>query len=265
MVYKCKELAERIKENAEWKVRQFCERPPFLVIVQVGDNEASNRYIKGKLKDCEDVGITAHLKKFPEEVTQKELNDYVFRCGESKYIDGIIVQLPLPDHIDEKEIIRCIPKHKDVDGFRGSGWFKPCTPSGVMKIISDWGIDLAGKNVVLVGYGNVGKPLSTMLMDTKATVTVCNSKTKNLSYYTANADLIISCAGKANLITPEMIREGVYIVDVGINFVDGKMCGDVSKECYDKAKYQTAVPGGVGLMTRAMLIENTVKAYQIAE
>lgn len=244
-----------------------------LLIVQVGDNFASSKYVAGKMKDCDEVGIDCCLKQFPENVTEDELLSYLDSV--SKVFGGIIVQLPLPKHISVDKVIKALPANCDVDGFKAESPFEPCTPLGVYNLLMEIFKDdkmLEGKNIVILGRSDiVGKPMAKILIEkTNSTVTVCNSHTKNLSGFTRSADILISAIGKANFVTASMVKDGSVVIDVGINRgEDGKMCGDVehSDELIEKVEFLTPVPGGVGLLTRLSLIENTVAArkYRISK
>lgn len=225
------------------------------VIVQVGDVEASNRYVRNKVKDCAEVGIPAYVHKVSEQISQEELIDLVKKV--QRHYNGIMVQLPLPKHIDARKVATAIDPKKDVDGFLEWSKFDPCTPLGIMRYLEYCEFELEGADVVVIGRSNiVGKPMAKMLTDANATVTLCHSKTKNLESKLASADLIICAVGKAGFINAE--DYDVPIIDVGINFVDGKLVGDVS----GSAPNVTPVPGGVGLLTRCALLENIVKTIE---
>lgn len=248
---------------------------PKLVIVQVGEDPASSSYIKQKVKSCEAVGLRSEHRHLPAETTLKELMKTVEALNTDSDVTGFIVQLPLPKHLESHvpDIIRAIDPKKDVDGFGAYNLGKmflspefehlpPATPSGVMELLKYYDIDVAGKNAVVLGRSNiVGKPLAVMLVNRGATVTVCHSKTVDLSYYTKNADLVFAAVGKPNLVTHEMVKEGAVVVDIGVSRVDGKLCGDVDFEnVKEVASAITPVPGGVGPMTVASLIKNCVTA-----
>lgn len=245
---------------------------PTLAIVQVGDNPASNKYIGGKIKDCEEVGIKAILFKFDEDIKVGHFMDRIIDIAKSKLIHGIIIQKPLPQHIEEcfASIVDYIPAHKDVDGFKKDTIFDPCTPKGIIDYIEDrMGVDwLRSKEVVIINRTElVGRPLARMMLDRDATVTVCHSHTRNLAYITSMADIVVSAIGKPKKLNSEYVYPGGVCIDVGISFDEnGKMCGDFDREdvlkCTD---YCTPVPGGVGLLTRLALLENVLKAYQLAE
>lgn len=252
-------------------IKRFCEgwkqaikmrigsRAARLTIIQVGDVEASNRYIRNKIKDCEEVGITAKHVKVPDTIGTNDLVSLIF--DEQYDCDGIIVQLPLPPHIDLERVKKAISPDKDVDGFRIDSMFKPCTPSGIMEYLRDgclWNPE--GKNVCIIGRSEiVGKPLAQMMTDAGATVTLCHSKTRNLYHHIFNADLIVCAVGRAKFLNCYPIH--VPVIDVGINFNnEGKLVGD----CYNvEDREVTPVPGGVGLLTRCALLENMVRACDI--
>ena len=247
------------------------ERVPTLLIIQVGDNEASNRYVRNKVKDCESVGIKAGVKKFNESITEDELIKYMinnlgYNKNHTTHYNGVIVQLPLPKHIDERLIKNLIPSYMDVDGFVNPG-VTPCTPRGIMDWLKFNGVDLDGKNVTIIGRSDlVGKPLAELMLKENATVTVCHSHTVNLSENLQNADIIVSAVGKRNLLDDYVIFLGrtdehifPIVIDVGINFDEnGKICGDCDKSLYQNyyLGYITPVPKGVGLLTRVALLDN---------
>lgn len=253
-----------IKSFTEWWKCRLRDRldgqAASLVIVQVGDVEASNRYVRNKLKDCEAVGIEGILKKFPETVTQRELEKSIQEIV-NEGPNGIIVQLPLPKHIDKDAITHLIPVDMDVDGFHKDSWYKPCTPLGIMKYLEHCNVELKGKHAVVIGRSEiVGKPMAQLLLDANATVTICHSKTENLYKYLADADVIVSAAGCPGIVNAQVLPRDTVIVDVGINFVNGKLIGDV----WDPvgAGNVTPVPGGVGLLTRCALLENVVESME---
>jgi tetrahydrofolate dehydrogenase/cyclohydrolase, NAD(P)-binding domain protein len=244
-----------------------------LAVIMVGDNPASEIYVKNKIKACETAGIYSRTIKFDENVTEKDLIEEIEKLNKDDKIDGILVQLPLPAHIDELKIINAISPEKDVDGFHSVNLgkmiigdktgFLPCTPYGIMQLLDEYGIDPAGKDTVIIGRSNiVGKPAAILFIEKSATVQVCNTKTKNIKDKIRNADIVIAAVGVPNFIKGEDIKEGAVVIDVGINRVNGKLCGDVDyEEVSEKAGYITPVPGGVGPMTIASLIKNTFKSY----
>lgn len=255
------------KEEAKKKVEEYISKhgkAPALLIIQVGDNFASNKYISGKIKDCNEVGITCEHKRFDESATEKDLIDYIEE--NKKNYNGIIVQLPIPKTMDIKNIIKVIPPELDVDGFRKDSPHIPCTPLGVYELLmklykNDKKLD--GKNVVIIGRSDiVGKPMANLLIEkTDATVTVCNSHTRNLKDFVIRADIVIVAVGKAGFITGDMIKEGATVIDVGINRDENnKVCGDVDiKSLSDNISFITPVPGGVGLLTRTSILTALTK------
>ncbi|EAI4883384.1 bifunctional methylenetetrahydrofolate dehydrogenase/methenyltetrahydrofolate cyclohydrolase FolD [Campylobacter jejuni] len=270
-----KALSAKIKEELKEK-NQFLKSKGIescLAVILVGDNPASQTYVKSKAKACEECGIKSLVYHLNENTTQNELLALINTLNHDDSVHGILVQLPLPDHICKDLILESIISSKDVDGFHPinvgylnlglESGFLPCTPLGVMKLLKAYKIDLEGKDAVIIGASNiVGRPMATMLLNAGATVSVCHIKTKDLSLYTRQADLIIVAAGCVNLLRSDMVKEGVIVVDVGINRLEsGKIVGDVDfEEVSKKSSYITPVPGGVGPMTIAMLLENTVKS-----
>ena len=246
-----KELKESYKRRIDKK------DPPQLAIIQVGDVEASNRYVKNKIKDCEEVGIVAHRYWFKAEIEESELLEEINLLQD--HYDGVIVQLPLPQHIRPEEVTAAIKPEKDVDGFRMDSPYNPATPKGITDYVEDCGFGLEGAHVVIIGRSDiVGKPLARMMTNKNATVTLCHSKTKNLEKHLNAADLIICAVGKAKFLNCYPLY--VPVIDVGINFnEEGKLCGD----CYNTAgRNVTPVPGGVGLLTRCALLENVILAKE---
>ncbi len=247
---------------------------PALAVIMVGDNHASEIYVRNKVRACGEAGIKSEVIRFAADVSERKLLDCIARLNANPGIHGILVQLPLPTHISVRGVLETISVAKDVDGFHlynvgglviGKTVFPPCTPYGVQKILEHEGIELEGKNVTVVGASNiVGKPLALMLMQREATVAICHAKTRDLAQYTILADILVVAAGSPNLIVPQMIRSGAVVIDVGINRLpNGKLVGDVDFEgVKQKASYITPVPGGVGPMTVTMLLENTVAAAE---
>lgn len=274
-----KSLAADIREGLRLEVEELKKtgRAPGLAVVIVGDDPASRRYVNNKKKACEHVGITSYEYALPGETTQEELLALVDKLNKDTAIDGILVQLPLPSHLDEKTVIYNIDPKKDVDAFHpfnvgkimiGEPIFAPCTPAGVMELIALTGIEVSGKECVVVGRSNiVGKPQSMLLLAQNGTVTVCHSKTKDLAEVTKRADILVAAVGKAKLIKGDMVKKGAVVIDVGMNRLeDGTWSGDVDfEEVKEVASAITPVPGGVGPMTIAMLMKNTVKAYQMKQ
>lgn len=247
-----------------------------LAVIIVGNNQASRVYVDGKKRDCEEVGFVSREYALGEETTQSELIALVEKLNEDSSIHGILVQLPLPKQIDEKAVINAISPKKDVDAFCaenvgnimiGDYSFLPCTPAGVMELIHSTGVEVCGKNCVVIGRSNiVGKPMAMLLLHENGTVTICHSKTQNLKEICKNADILVAAVGKAKFVTADMVKPGAVVIDVGMNRNEqGKLCGDVDFDEVSKvAGYITPVPGGVGLMTRAMLMVNTLKAAEMS-
>ena len=247
---------------------------PGLAVVLVGDNPASQVYVRNKVKACEDSGLHSVLERYPATLAEAELLGRIHALNHDPAIHGILVQLPLPTHIDAHKVIEAISPEKDVDGFHvasagalmvGQPGFWPCTPYGCMKMLESIGYDLRGKHAVVIGRSNiVGKPMALMLLQENATVTVCHSATQNLKAITLQADVIVAAAGKINLLTAEMVKPGAVVLDVGMNRDEqGKLCGDVDFEGVKAvAGYITPVPGGVGPMTITMLLVNTLEAAE---
>ncbi len=246
-----------------------------LAVVIVGDDPASRVYVNNKKKACELCGIQSFEYALPAETTQEQLLELVDTLNKDSKVNGILVQLPLPKHLDEKAVIEHISPLKDVDAFHetnvgkimiGNYSFLPCTPAGCMELIHSTGIEVAGKECVVVGRSNiVGKPMAMLLLHENGTVTICHSKTKNLAEVCRRADILVAAVGRPNFVTADMVKDGAVVIDVGINRLEnGKLCGDVKfDEVSEKAGYITPVPGGVGPMTIAMLMKNTLTAARI--
>lgn len=249
---------------------------PGLAVVIVGSDPASQVYVRNKKKGCGEVGFYSEVHEMPEETTMEELLAKIEELKNNEKIHGILVQLPLPKHLDEKAVIDAIPPEKDVDAFHpvntgkimiGDYSFLPCTPAGVMKMLEYENISVEGKECVVIGRSNiVGKPMAMLLLHANGTVTVCHSRTKNLAEVTRRADILVVAIGKANFVTADMVKEGVVVIDVGMNRnAEGKLCGDVDFAAVsEKASAITPVPGGVGVMTITMLLENTLTAAELA-
>lgn len=275
------EIAKQIRAGLKEEIDQLREenkRIPKLVVVLVGDNQASLSYVKGKEKACHEVGMENELMKLSASISEEELLDEVKKLNEDPCVDGILVQLPLPSHIDEHKVLLAIDPKKDVDGFHPynlgmmllqEDTFISCTPKGIMRILETIGLDdLSGKTAVVIGRSNiVGKPVAQLLMNKNATVTVCHSRTKDIEKVTSQADIVIASVGKARLVKASWIKKGAVVIDVGINRDEHhKMCGDVDfEDVKEKASYITPVPKGVGPMTIAMLLENTLESYHKRE
>ena len=266
-------VKEQVRREAEVLKEQGIEIG--LAVVIVGNNSASRVYVNNKKKACEEVGFTSYEHALPEETTEAELLELVEKLNNDDKVNGILVQLPLPKQINENAIINAIRPEKDVDAFHpenvghimiGDFSFLPCTPAGVMELIAETGVDVCGKNCVVIGRSNiVGKPMAMLLLHKNGTVTICHSRTKNLAEICSQADILVAAVGKAGFVTPDMVKEGAVVIDVGMNRnSEGKLCGDVDyAACFDKAGYITPVPGGVGPMTIAMLMRNTLTAAKI--
>ena len=264
-----REVAKNWKDKIAKQVSELTVQP-HLAVVLVGDNPASQVYVRNKEKACAQTGIRSTVIRLKEDCTQVELENVVRSLNTDDSIHGILVQLPLPTHINETDILALINPQKDVDGFHalnsgrlmnGQKGFVPCTPLGIMKLLEAYEIPLEGKHAIIVGRSNiVGKPIAMLLLAQNATVTICHSKTRNLEEFTRQADVLVAAVGKANFITPEMVKAGAVVVDVGINRVNGQIVGDVDARVNEIASYITPVPGGVGQMTIAMLLSNTVDA-----
>lgn len=244
---------------------------PGLAVILVGEDPASQVYVRNKKKDCEECGFYSESYDLPAETTQSALLELIETLNSNPAIDGILCQLPLPKHINERDILGAILPSKDVDAFHyenvgrimiGDYAFLPCTPAGVMELLKAYNIPIAGKECVVVGRSNiVGKPMAMLLLHANGTVTICHSKTPDLGAVCRRADILVAAVGKARLITGDMVKEGAVVIDVGMNRVDDKLCGDVDFDSVSvKASAITPVPGGVGPMTRAMLMQNTLTA-----
>lgn len=266
-------VKEQVRKEAEVLKNQGIEIG--LAVVIVGNNSASRVYVNNKKKACEEVGFNSYEYALLEETTEAELLELVEKLNSDDKVNGILVQLPLPKQINENAIINAIRPDKDVDAFHpenvghimiGDFSFLPCTPAGVMELIAETGVDVCGKNCVVIGRSNiVGKPMAMLLLHKNGTVTICHSRTKNLAEICSKADILVAAVGKAKFVTPDMIKEGAVVIDVGMNRDEnGKLCGDVDyAACFDKAGYITPVPGGVGPMTIAMLMRNTLTAAKV--
>jgi len=267
-----KVLKEIEKEHSE--LEKKVGRKAGLAVIIVGENPASQIYVRNKIRACEKVGFHSETIRLDENITEENLLLEIEKLNNNSNIDGILVQLPIPKHIDGLKIINAISAEKDVDGFHTTNigkmmigdetGFLPCTPAGVVHMFEEYNINLEGKDVLVIGQSNiVGKPMTLLLIKKRATVQVCNSKTKNLSEKLQKADVVVAAAGSPKLVKASDVKEDVVVIDVGINRVDGKLCGDVDfEEVSKKASFITPVPGGVGPMTIAMLIKNTFKSYK---
>jgi methylenetetrahydrofolate dehydrogenase (NADP+)/methenyltetrahydrofolate cyclohydrolase len=266
-----KGLAQRMREALKERVASF-PHPPGLAVIIVGDNPASKVYVSNKEKACVAAGIHSEVIALPGETSEADLLDRIEKLNADPKIDGILVQLPLPKHLNSRRVLDSISPEKDVDGFHpcnvgalflGNPGLQPCTPHGVMKMLEYEGVPIRGKHAVIVGASNiVGKPMAVMLLHAGATVTICNSKTPDLGHHTRDADILVVAVGRPNIVTGSMVKKGAVVIDVGMNRLEnGKLAGDVEFESAKmKAAKITPVPGGVGPMTIAMLLENTVMA-----
>ena len=275
-----KALSEKIKEEVKVEVAQLVEEKhitPGLAVILVGSDAASATYVASKAKSCKNAGIYSVVHEMPESITQEELLETIELMNKNPKLDGILVQLPLPKHIDTTVVLEAINPLKDVDGFHpynvgrmvsNLDAFLPATPFGVMRMFEEYGIELSGKNVVVIGSSDiVGKPMASLLINAKATVTVCNSRTKDLASHTKTADIVVIAVGVPYLLKADMIKDGAIVIDVGINRLDtGKLVGDADfEDCKSKCSHITPVPGGVGPMTIGMLLKNTIKAAKLRE
>ena len=272
-----KKISAAVREEIKARAAALTERTgivPGLAVIIVGENPASQVYVRNKKKACEDAGFYSVVIEMPGDTAQKTLLAKIAELKEDPRIHGILVQLPLPEQIDEQAVIAAIPPEKDVDAFHpenvghiliGDHRFLPCTPAGVMKMLEIEGIPVAGRECVVIGRSNiVGKPMAVLLLQANGTVTVCHSRTKNLPEVTRRADILVSAVGKAGFVTADMVKEGAVVIDVGMNRnAEGKLCGDVDFAAVSEvASAITPVPGGVGVMTITMLLENTLRAAE---
>ncbi len=269
-----KAVAAKIKDECALKAEELKARgkEPGLAVIIVGNNPASRVYVNSKERDCKEVGINSYEYALPETTTTDELLELIEKLNNDVRADGILCQLPAPKQIDEKKVLNLISPEKDVDGFHpvnvgrlvtGEKGFVPCTPAGIIEMLKYYSIDADGKNSVIIGRSNiVGKPMAALMLKENATVTVCHSHTKNLADITRNADILIAAVGKTKFVKADMIKDGAVVIDVGMDRDEnGKLCGDVDFEnVAPKCSYITPVPGGVGPMTRAMLLKNTLTA-----
>ncbi|PGZ48611.1 bifunctional methylenetetrahydrofolate dehydrogenase/methenyltetrahydrofolate cyclohydrolase [Bacillus cereus] len=278
VIIKGNEVAEKKRAQLTEEVVRLKEQGivPGLAVILVGEDPASRSYVKGKEKGCEQVGIYSELIEFPETITEERLLAEIDRLNGDDRINGILVQLPLPKHIEEKAIIERISPEKDVDGFHpisvgrmmtGQDTFLPCTPHGIVELVKETNLDISGKHVVVIGRSNiVGKPVGQLFLNENATVTYCHSKTQNMKELTKLADILIVAVGRPKMVTADYLKEGAVVIDVGVNRLEtGKLCGDVDFDnVLDVAGYITPVPKGVGPMTITMLLHNTVESAKRA-
>lgn len=277
MILDGKKTSSQIKEEIKEELKGIKEKVgkvPGLAIVLVGENPASKIYVNSKIKGCAELGFESFAHYLPENVTEEELLNVIRELNEDEKVDGILVQLPLPKHIDEKKVVDTIAFSKDVDGFKpenigllflgDKNSIKPCTPSGIVELFKRYELEVEGKDVVIIGRSNiVGKPMAGFFINEGATVTICNSKTKNLADKLKEADIIVAAMGVAKFVKADMVKDGAIIIDVGINRTEKGLFGDVDFEnVAPKCKWITPVPGGVGPMTVAMLFKNTLSAFK---
>lgn len=261
----------RIRDDVTTFVEQTGKRPGLAVVI-VGEDPASQVYVRNKKRGCDEVGMYSEEYALPTETSEEELLSLIHGLNNDPKINGILVQLPLPKHLNEERVLLAIDPRKDVDAFHpenvgkimiGNFSFLPCTPAGVMELMKYYGIDICGKHCVIIGRSNiVGKPQAMLMLKENATVTICHSRTKDLASVTKQADILVAAVGKARFVTADMVKEGAVVIDVGINRTeDGKLCGDVDFAAVETiASYITPVPGGVGPMTITMLLQNTLTA-----
>ncbi|CUB10545.1 Bifunctional protein FolD protein [Bacillus cereus] len=278
VIIKGNEVAEKKRAQLKEEVVKLKEQGivPGLAVILVGEDPASRSYVKGKEKGCEQVGIYSELIELPETITEESLLAEIDRLNGDDRINGILVQLPLPKHIEEKAIIERISPEKDVDGFHpisvgrmmtGQDTFLPCTPHGIVELVKETNLDISGKHVVVIGRSNiVGKPVGQLFLNENATVTYCHSKTQNMKELTKLADILIVAVGRPKMVTADYMKEGAVVIDVGVNRLEtGKLCGDVDFDnVLDVAGYITPVPKGVGPMTITMLLHNTIESAKRA-
>ena len=275
-----KALSVVVKDEVREQVKELAAkygRKPCLCVIIVGENPASQVYVRNKVKAAAYVDMDSRLIELPAEISEEELLNNIKALNEDPAVDGILVQLPLPKHINEEKVIDTIAREKDVDGFHpgnvsglwlGKDCIVPCTPAGVIRLIDSVGVDIAGKTAVVVGRSNiVGKPVAKLLLDRNATVIIAHSRTKDLKAITLLADILVVAVGRAGLVTGDMVKDGATVIDVGMNRnAEGKLCGDVDfPSAAEKAGYITPVPGGVGPMTIAMLMKNTIACFLARE
>lgn len=263
-----KALAAKLRAQIKANVEKMKEKPALAVVI-VGNDSASQIYVRNKIKACGEVGVRSYAYELPQSATQAEVENLLDELAQNSEIDGILLQLPLPKHLDSESAMAHIPVAKDVDGFAAEHLglltlhkeeIVPCTPLGIMRLLENEGVELKGKNAVVLGRSDtVGKPMAMLLLNADATVTICHSKTENIKEICKNADIVVSAVGKAGFVTADMVKDGAIVIDVGMNRdANGKLCGDVDFEAVkEKAAAITPVPGGVGPMTITMLMHNT--------
>lgn len=271
-----KKLSLKITEELKQKVASL-QKKPKLAVILVGNNPASQIYVKNKQKKAEEIGFESLVIPLPEDISEDNLLEHIYILNEDDNINGILLQLPIPKHLNQQRILEAIEPIKDVDGFTTYNFGRlalgykpyaiPCTPKGIIKLLEEYNIELNGKNALVIGRSNiVGKPISLLLQQKNATVTMAHSKTKNLKELALNSDIIVSAIGNPKMITADFVKEGAIVIDVGINRDENGLCGDVDFEKVSKkTSFITPVPGGIGPMTIAMLMENTLSLYEIQQ
>lgn len=271
-----KEVSASVRNDITEKVKELSAKgvTPGLAVIIVGNDPASRVYVNNKKKGCEQTGMNSFEYALPEETTTDELIALIEKLNDEKDVHGILCQLPVPEHIDEEKVLNAISPDKDVDAFHpvncgkvmtGDYTFAPCTPAGMVEMLKYYNIPVAGKHCVIIGRSNiVGKPMAMLMLKENATVTVCHSRTQNLAEITKQADILVAAVGRPKFVTPDMVKDGAVVLDVGINRMeDGKLCGDVDFDAVcEKTAYITPVPGGVGPMTITMLLKNTLAAAE---
>ena len=266
-----KTLAAKVRAQVAEDVKEFGE-PVCLATILVGDDPASHVYVGSKHKASHEAGIDSRDHRFPSDTSESEILDLIAELNADDVVDGILVQLPLPQHMDEPKVLRSVDPAKDVDGFHplnagllflGEPFLVPATPSGVMAMLAEHGVELKGKEAVVIGRSEiVGKPMAMLLLAEHATVTICHSRTANLAEHTRRADILVAAVGRPGIVTPEMVKPGATVIDVGVNRTEAGLVGDVDPGVFEVAGLMTPVPGGVGPMTIAMLLRNTLTAAQ---
>ncbi|HZK33844.1 MAG TPA: bifunctional methylenetetrahydrofolate dehydrogenase/methenyltetrahydrofolate cyclohydrolase FolD [Bacillota bacterium] len=267
-----KEIRTSIKKRVD-VIRDLNQPIPSLTVILVGHDPASQVYVRNKERACLEVGINSNIIRMKEDISEQDLLQTIKELNSDGFVHGVLVQLPLPNHINEDSVIKAIDPNKDVDGFHpinrgrlfaGEQCLEPCTPMGIIRLLEHTGIDIEGKRAVIIGRSNnVGKPAALMLLKKNATVTIAHSKTKDLRSIAQNSDILVVAAGRPHIVDSSFIKENAVVIDVGINRVNGKLCGDVDfEDARQKAGFITPVPGGVGPMTVAMLLENTLSAAE---
>jgi methylenetetrahydrofolate dehydrogenase (NADP+)/methenyltetrahydrofolate cyclohydrolase len=266
-----KALALKVRAQVAEDVKAF-GRPVCLATILVGDDPASHVYVGSKHKASHEAGIDSRDHRFPDDTPEREVLDLIAELNADDAVDGILVQLPLPAHMDEPKVLRAVDPAKDVDGFHvlnagrlylGEPFLVPATPSGVMVMLAEHGVELKGKEAVVIGRSEiVGKPMAMLLLAEHATVTICHSRTADLAGHTRRADVLVAAVGRAGIVTPDMVKPGATVIDVGVNRTEAGLVGDVDPGCFEVAGLMTPVPGGVGPMTIAMLLRNTLTAAQ---